>query len=129
MKNLSQITLLNSLKIKKLTKSTKRSGKVPLKHRLLGKDNSKYLNVAKAIYTAALSYDAEQTNENINREFQIAFLIASMGARRRSEILKIRYEDITPYDTVKTRADTTKTDVWEEYPLPSEVIERASSKC
>ena len=114
---------LNSLKIKKLTKSSKRNGKVPLKHRLLGMDNSKYLKVAKAVYNAALTYSTHQ-NEERDRELQIAFLIASMCARRRSEILKIRYEDITTYATVKTRADTTKTDVWEEYPLPSEVIER-----
>jgi len=44
-----------------------------------------------------------------------------MGARRRSEILKIRYADITSFNTIQTRADTTKTDVWEEYPLPTEV--------
>ncbi len=115
---------LNSLKIRKLTKGTKRSSKAPLKHRLLGKDNSKYLNVSSAIYNAALTYSIYKDEEELDREFQIAFLLASMTARRRSEILKIRYEDITPYDTVKTRADTTKTDVWEEYPLSLEVINR-----
>jgi len=113
---------LNSLKIKKLTKLTRRSGKVPLKHRLLGKDNSKYLNVIKALYNAAFHYTIGK--EELDREFQITFLLACMTARRRSEILKIRYEDITGYNTVKTRPATTKTDVFEEYPLPKEVIDR-----
>lgn len=117
---------LNSLKIRKLTKSTKRSGKVPLKHRLLGKDNSKFLNIAKALYNAALHYTVGK--EELDREFQITFLLACMAARRRSEILKIRYEDITPYNTIKTRPDTTKTDVFEEYPLPKEVINRLLPK-
>jgi len=116
---------LNSLKIRKLTRSNRRSGKAPLKHRLLGKDNKKYLNVAKELYQQALIYTPERVKYDTDpEELQIAFLIAIMTARRRSEILKINYEDITEYGTVKTRAATTKTDVWEEYPLPQEVLDR-----
>jgi len=116
---------LNSLKIKKQTRSNKRKRKAPLKHRLLGKTNTKYLNISKVLYNEALHYTPKRPkNHDDPREFQIAFLIAIMTARRRSEILKISYEDITEYGTVKTRADTTKTEVWEEYPLPEEVLDR-----
>ena len=58
----------------------------------------------------------------------MAFILMIMTARRRSEILKIRYEDITDYHTIKTRAETTKTDDWEEYPLPKELLERLKDK-
>ena len=119
---------LNSLKIKKLTRATKKSGKVPLKHRLLGKDNERYLKVAQTLYNAALNFTKSKVYDDIDREFQIAFLMVSMTGRRRSEILSIKYEDITSYETVKTRADTTKTNVWEEYPLPQEVLDRLCSK-
>jgi integrase len=116
---------LNSLKIKKLTKATHKHGKAPLKHRLTGKDNNKYLNVAKTLYQAALTYQPARSKQyEDGQEFQICFLIAIMTARRRSEILKISYEDITEYGTVKTKAETTKTNVWEEYPLPKEVLDR-----
>ncbi len=115
---------LNSLKIKKLTKAIKRSGKIPLKHRLLGKDNTRYLKVAQALYSAALNFTKPGAQAELNRKYQIVFLMVSMTGRRRSEILSIRYDDITPYGTIKTRADTTKTDVWEEYPLPQEVLDR-----
>lgn len=118
---------LNSLKIKKLTKATKKSGKVPLKHRLLGKDNERYLKVAQALYNAALHFTKLKITTDLDREFQIAFLMVSMTGRRRSEILNIKHEDITSYGTVKARADTTKTDVWEEYPLPEEVLSRLVS--
>lgn len=43
-------------------------------------------------------------------------------------MLDIKYSDITEYGTVKTRIETTKTSVWEEYPLPKEVLEHLEPK-
>jgi integrase len=120
---------LNSSRVKKLTKTSRKSGKAPLKHRLLGDEDSRYLNASRALYQGALNFkknsDYNSDPKKISdRELQIVFLMAIMTARRRSEILSIKYEDITSYNTVKVRAETTKTSVWEEYPLPQEVLDR-----
>lgn len=123
---------LNARKVKKLTKKSKAKGKVPLKHRLVGLDDSRYIETARQLYNAALNF----TKENVgitqgkipDKELQIAFLFVIMTGRRRSEMLKVKYSDITPYGTVKTRFETTKTGVLEEYPLPKEVLDRLDKK-
>jgi len=116
---------LQSTRLKKTTSKTKASGKAPLHYRLLGKDNNRYLDVIRAFYSAALNFERVGSRKSIpNNEFQLAFLLVAMTGRRRSEVLGIRYEDITSYHTVRPHIDTTKTSVWEEYPLPLEVIDR-----
>ncbi len=120
---------LNSSRVKKLIKTSRKSGKAPLKHRLLGDEDDRYLNASRALYQGALNFKKNSDNNGgskkiQDRELQIVFLMAVMTARRRSEILSIEYEDITSYNTVKVRAETTKSSVWEEYPLPQEVLDR-----
>ncbi len=121
---------LNSKRVKKLTKMPKASDKAPLKHRISGKDNIRFLATVQALYNKALLFKKADylkikvPDESLDNEFQIAYLMVSMTARRRSEILSINYNDITEYGTVKSYPDITKTDVWDEYPLPKEVIER-----
>ncbi len=121
---------LNAKRVKKLTKMPKSSGKAPLKHRISGKDNIRFLSTMQALYNKALTFRKEDylkiksPDDSLDNEFQIAYLMVSMTARRRSEILSINYNDITDYGTVKSYPDITKTDVWDEYPLPREVLER-----
>jgi len=124
------INPLNSKRVKKLTKMPKTNEKAPLKHRISGKDNMRFLATVQALYKTALTFKKEDyckikvPDESLNNEFQIVYLMVSMTARRRSEILSIDYKDITDYGTVKSYPDITKTDVWDEYPIPKEVIER-----
>ena len=116
---------LQSTRLKKRTSKTKASGKAPLHFRLGGNDNNRYLNVMRAFYSAALNFERVGGSKSIpNSEFQLVFLMVAMTGRRRSEVLSIRYENITPYHTVRPHVRTTKTSVWEEYPLPSEIIDR-----
>ncbi len=123
---------LNTRKVKKLTKKTKSLGKVPLKHRLVGMDDSRYIETARKLYNAALNFTKESAGVSQGKipdiELQIAFLFVIMTGRRRSEMLNVKYSDITPYGTVKTRFETTKTGVLEEYLLPKEVLERLDKK-
>lgn len=118
---------LHSRKVKQMTKVSYASGKVPLKHRLTGMDDKRYVNTARQIYNAALIVSKENLGKHRGRipdnELKIAFLLVLMTGRRRSEMLDINYSDITEYGTVKTRIESTKTSVWEEYPLPVEVLE------
>lgn len=118
---------LQSRRVKQMTKASPGSGKAPLKHRLTGMDDNRYVNTARQIYNAALVVSKEslkkQRGRMPDRELKIAFLLVLMTGRRRSEMLDINYSDITEYGTVKTRIESTKTSVWEEYPLPSEVLE------
>jgi integrase len=123
---------LNSRKIKQLTKASAHTGKVPLKHRLVGMDDERYISTARKLYQAALTVTKKSLRKRRGKipdnELQIAFLLVLMTGRRRSEMLGIKYSDITEYGTVKTRIETTKTSVWEEYPLPEEVLERLEPK-
>ncbi len=117
----------DAIRVKKVTKTSRRNNKAPLKHRLLGSDNNRFLDTARAIYNGALHFEKNlervYETEIPDREFQLVFLIVTMTGRRRGEVLAIRYEDITSYGTVKTSIETTKESVWEEYPLPQEVID------
>jgi len=123
---------LSTRKVKKLTKKSKALGKIPLKHRLVGMDDSRYIETAKILYNAALNFTKVSIGITQGKipdiELQIAFLFVIMTGRRRSEMLNVKYSDITPYGTVKTRLETTKTGVLEEYPLPKEVIDRLGKK-
>jgi len=123
---------LQAKKVKKLLAAPKNLGKSPLKHRLTGINNERYIETARKFYQGALI-----VNKNIlnmprgtmpENELQIAFLFVLMTGRRRSEVLNIQYEDITKDGIVKTNKNTTKTDVWEEYPLPEEVLSRLKPK-
>ncbi len=120
---------LQTRRLKKLTKTVAGStGKTPLKHRLSGIDDKRYIDVARKFYASALTVTKEDLGLRKggipDNEIQIVLLLVLMTARRRLEILNIEYSDITKYGTVKTRAETTKTTVQEEYPLPQEVLER-----
>jgi len=123
---------LNSRKVKKLTKNSNAVGKVPLKHRLVGRDDSRYIETARKLYHAANNFTKKGIGVTQSKipdiEFQIAFLFVIMTGRRRSEMLNVKYSDITSYGTVKTRYETTKTGVLEEYPLPKEILERLGKK-
>lgn len=55
-------------------------------------------------------------------QMKIVLLISLMTARRRSEILKLKWEDIHE-DKIFASKDSTKTKIDDEYPLPLEIIE------
>jgi len=109
-----------------------KSLKAPLKHRLSGRDDKRFINTAKAIYNAAKVFEKKDQRRKVKEvpdlELQVVFLIVVMTGRRRGETLEIKYEDITEYGTVKTIPDMTKSDIWEEYPLPSEVLDKLDLK-
>ena len=69
--------------------------------------------VAKKIYNAIL--------EVKDVELKTIFLIGITTVRRRSEILKLEWDDIQD-DKVYVPENITKTSHIDEYPLPSEVI-------
>jgi len=60
-------------------------------------------------------------------EVKLALLFSMMTARRKTEILKIRYEDIND-GIVRTTPKNTKTKVYEYYPLSKEIIDLLDQK-
>ena len=96
------------------------TNKAPLSYRLDAPINKNiYIETIQSFYKSINNFT--YNGNTIVNEMKLAFFWALMTARRRSEILKVEYSDIIG-SVVKTRADTTKTNVYEFYPIPKEVV-------
>jgi len=81
-----------------------------------------YKNVVKYLYITIMNITLNDKVTLPLNEIQTMLLFSLMCARRRSEILEIRYEDITNDFIIKPKIHTTKTNIEDEYPIPNEII-------
>jgi len=116
-----RLILVNPLETHTIVKiKGKVTSKAPLSYRLNAPiNNNVYIETVQSFYKSIHNFKYNE-KAPIN-ELRLAFFWALMTARRRSEILKVEYSDIIG-DVVKTRPDTTKTNVYEFYPIPDEVV-------
>ncbi len=63
-----------------------------------------------------------EINKILNKELRAIFLIGLMTARRRGEILGLRYKDIKNHKVFVSES-ITKTRIVDEFPLPDEVVQ------
>jgi len=96
--------------------------KAPLSHRLNSPLNKNiYKETAQSIYKSIINYKKSRGSVP-EKEIRLALLFSMMTARRKTEILKIKYEDIKD-GIVRTIPENTKTNIYEYYPIPKEIIE------
>ncbi len=101
--------------------------KAPLSHRLNSPLNKNiYKETAQSMYQSIMNYKKERGSIPEN-EIKLALLFSMMTARRKTEILKVQYEDIKD-GIVRTIPENTKTKVYEYYPLSKEIIELLDQK-
>ena len=101
--------------------------KAPLHHRLNAPINPNiYIDTIKKMYKSINNLTKQKGGIPLE-EVKLYLLWALMTGRRRSEISKIKYEDIIG-NVVKPRANTTKTNVYEFYPISKEIIDLLKPK-
>ena len=124
-KNIISINPIYSKTIKKIEGVV--TEKAPLSHRLNSPLNKNiYKETAQAMYQSIMNY--KKIRGSIPEdEVRLALLFSMMTARRKTEILKIRYEDIKD-GIVRTIPENTKTKVYEYYPLPKEILNLLDKK-
>jgi len=124
-KNIISINPIDSKTIKKIQGVF--TQKAPLFHRLNSPRNENiYKETAQKMFQSIMNYKKERGSIPEN-EVKLALLFSMMTARRKTEILKIKYEDIDD-GIVRTFPENTKTKVYEYYPLSKEIIDLLEKK-
>lgn len=121
-----QKNFLDVRSIKKLTAFNQHGEKSSLEYRLEEGGLESYINVARRIYQAIEKFQRQREAKTTDETIQRAMYFALLTARRNTEVIRLRYEDITSQGTVRVTAGVTKTgtgdQIVEEYPLPDELL-------
>lgn len=118
-------------RIKELLKVKNPIKKLILQERIADHSLEGLIDIIVKLYLSSKTYTRIAHRGASNETLQLAFLWAVMTARRTTEILLVRYQDLAKYKdyiTVRARETTTKSNKPDEYPIPFEIVNRLPQK-
>lgn len=118
------INPLDTKTIKDIIATDRKSNKSKISERVDGRGLEALVDYAHKMFIACESFSRDDIiHKKIqDKDFRMAFTFSFMTARRVEEVLKLTYENITSYGTMRSPKEITKSKRAEEYPIPPEFL-------